>query len=598
MAPTETFLVNTKGLVKEITAKAFEKFRTDTLNRLAPSKTPAKQEGITRAGLDDSSNTPSSALSASLFGRYGMAAPPTTPIESKKKRPLSDVAALSAGPASAGALKSEVSSPGSAGATPLGKFGTSVDNYVKRRGAGDVRVDFNGQLANVMVVGASASTKKVITVDEVEAIRPYRYMWNGLAHRAQTFRNRAERLGNELVGRHEQVLGDGEMGAFHLPRTEEVICFGVLRGEGSDLKLDARNILLEGQAPDNDNIYRIKLDLRALSSYALFPGQIVAVRGVNPTGQSLVVKQLVTDATQPVACTDTALVYEQGPVKVSVASGPFCTHDNLDYRPLSDLMDTVLSNGTDVLVLIGPFVDASHPAIEGGNIGRSYADLFHEIIGHHIVRRVEAHNSTVARGKLLQRVVLVPSLLDMHHHPVFPQFPFAADAFPSARDWLVCVGNPAQLRINGVTFGFTSIDPLKHVASSLLLQRPADPPPPSRMLEVASQLLQQQSFLPLNPPPLHINLDSSSDFAGLEFGQDSPQILVLPSALKEFVDPVHSTLVVNPSFLVRGGSGGGTFAEITLYPRGQEDAGDAQPMELGTEGYNLNERVGIKVIKI
>jgi DNA polymerase alpha subunit B len=131
-----------------------------------------------------------------------------------------------------------------------------------------------------------------------------------------------------------------------------------------------------------------------------------------------------------------------------------------------------------------------------------------------------------------------------------------------------------------------------------LLQRPADPVPPSRMLEVAAQLLQQQSFLPLNPPPLHVNLDSSSSLSGIEFGEESPQILVLPSALKEFVDPVESSLIVNPSFLVRGGAGGGTFAEITLYPKG-EDTGNAQPMDIGAGGaYNLHERIGIKIVKI
>jgi hypothetical protein len=60
--------------------------------------------------------------------------------------------------------------------------------------------------------------------------------------------------------------------------------------------------------------------------------------------------------------------------------------------------------------------------------------------------------------------------------------------------------------------------------------------------------------------------------------------------------------VVNPSFLVRGGSGGGTYAEVTLYPRGDEDLGQ-QPMDTAGDeatavGYQFMRRIGVKIIKI
>ncbi len=594
--------------IKSMSAASFNKFKTDMLAK-HPAKTPNKAE---RPYDEQSSATPSTggggggaSLSASLFGRYGMAAPPSTPatpLESKKR--LHSVAAGAAAAAASIKAESMFASSPSAGGTPS----AAADNYLKRRGVGDVKVHFNSALADVVVVGASASVKKVVSVQVVDSAKPYKYMWDTLDNRAAVFKDTTARLGNLLLNKHEAALDGLEPGPFHLPLSEEVLCFGKIVADGSDGKLETRGVMIEGQAPENDNIYRVKLDLKACPSYSLFPGQTVAIRGVNPTGSTLMVKKLLSDASLPVAATEESSVYEQATVKVTVAAGPFCSHENLDYRPLSDLMDVVTGNGTDVLVLMGPFVEAKHPEIEKGAIGRTYDDLFCDVLQHHVLRRVDAHNSTVARGKLIQKVVLMSSLQDMHHHPVFPQFAFASDAFVAYRDFLVMVGNPSQLRINGVLFGFTSVDPLKHMGSVALLQRPPaqpdQPPPLNRILEMASLLIEQQSFLPLNPPPLDVSLDCTSALSGVDFGEATPQVLLLPSALKEFVDPLKGVLVVNPSLLVRGGSGGGTFAEITMYPKGDDDLGH-QPMDTGPDdatsassGYNLMRRVGVKIVKI
>jgi hypothetical protein len=606
----ESFLVNNVS-VKDVSLKVWEKFKVEVVAKL-PSKTPAKLE----RGMREDGGTPSTAgsggnvLPASFFGRYGMAPPqsaPATPMESKK-RPIASVVGVNAN----GSIKAESmfasSSPSANQSTPVSAGG--VDNYVKRRGAGEVRLHFNSQLADVVVMGAAASVKKVVTVQVIQgsgAEKPFKYMWNPLEGRSAVFKDTLNRLGNFVLSKHEEQINGLELSSFHLPQTDEVLCFGKICTDSSDGKLEARGVLIEGQAPENDNIYRVKLDLKACPSFSLFPGQIVLLRGVNPTGQSLVVKKLLSDASLPVATTEESHVYEQGTVKVTIAVGPFCSSENLDYRPLSDLMDVVLSNSTDVLVLMGPFVDAKHPDIERGDIGRTYDDLFEDALQHHVLRRVDAHNSTAARGKLIQRVVLIPSLQDMHHHSVFPQFPFSSEAFSSFREFLLMASNPCQLRINGVVFGFTTTDPLKHMGGAALLQRPpADGSANlSRILEMASLLVDQQSFMPLNPAPVDINLDTSTNLTGVDFGDSTPQILVLPSALKEFVDPLRGTLVVNPSFLVRGGSGGGTFAEVVLYPKGSDNHGGNQPMDIGAEeesantgGYHVLSKVGVKIIKI
>ncbi len=606
----DAFSVNNK--VKELSMKVWDKFRVEVAARF-PKKTPSKPERPSEASTP-SSGAGGASLSASLFGRYGMAAPPSapaTPMESKK-RPM---AAVASSMGAVGNIKAEsmfASSPGSQ-STPGSGGGAAAsasasDNYVKRRGAGEVRLHYNSQLADVVVMGASTSVKKVISVHHVAGggvEKPYKYMWDPLEVRAAAFKDTVARLGNFMLSKHEDQLSGLELSAFHLPRTDEVLCFGRICSDGTDSKMEARAVLIEGQAPENDNIYRVKLDLKHCPSFALFPGQTVLLRGVNPTGSSLVVKKLFVDAALPVAVTDESQVYDQGTVKVTIAAGPFCSSENLEYRPLSDLMDVVLSNGTDVLVLMGPFVDSKHPNIERGDIGRTYDELFEDVLQHHVLRRVDAHNSTAARGKLIQRVVLVPSLQDIHHHSVFPQFPYSMEPFAVYREFLMALSNPCQLSINGITFGFTSVDPLKHMGGSVLLQRSAsDGAAGNRLLDMASLLVEQQSFLPLNPPPTEIPLDTSTNLVGVEFSESTPQVLVLPSALKEFADPVKGSLVVNPSFLVRSGSGGGTYAEVILYPKG--DDGEKQPMDTGADESsvvpaakdNFMSRIEVKVVKI
>ena len=46
--------------------------------------------------------------------------------------------------------------------------------------------------------------------------------------------------------------------------------------------------------------------------------------------------------------------------------GPFTTADNLSYQPLEDLLRIALKSKPDVLILVGPFVDISHPQLSSG----------------------------------------------------------------------------------------------------------------------------------------------------------------------------------------------------------------------------------------
>ena len=61
-------------------------------------------------------------------------------------------------------------------------------------------------------------------------------------------------------------------------------------------------------------------------------------------------------------------LYQNGEaLSVVVACGPFTTADNLEYEPLEELLGNVASEKPDVLILVGPFVDASHPLLQEGD---------------------------------------------------------------------------------------------------------------------------------------------------------------------------------------------------------------------------------------
>ncbi len=202
-------------------------------------------------------------------------------------------------------------------------------------------------------------------------------------------------------------------------------------------KLNDKSVQLEGCRRDGGRRVLLKLDQNL--PYSLFPGQVVLAEGVSSTGREFVAKRVISNIPQPKSQVDPneLLKYQysksfQGgaPLSVVVAVGPFTTSDNLEYEPLRELLGKMLDKKPDVLILVGPFVDASHSSLADGvaklvneetNVEKilSYEMIFIKKIISECLDEFFNEEPDIPTN-----IILIPSLLDAHHEHVFPQAPF------------------------------------------------------------------------------------------------------------------------------------------------------------------------------
>ena len=68
-----------------------------------------------------------------------------------------------------------------------------------------------------------------------------------------------------------------------------------------------------------------------------------------------------------------------------VAAGPYTTCEDLTYAPLRELLGTCQQLQPNVLVLLGPFVDAEHPLIVSGSCEEPFEALFASQVGTEVL---------------------------------------------------------------------------------------------------------------------------------------------------------------------------------------------------------------------
>lgn len=104
--------------------------------------------------------------------------------------------------------------------------------------------------------------------------------------------------------------------------------------------------------------------------------------------------------------------YTTGPIQITQA-GPLSSQTQIPRPPNSALPE----HKPDMLLLMGPFVDVDHPHISSGLSDKTFNRVFQDEVVSRLHTWCTYHEGT--------RVALMPSVRDVHHHPVFPQPAFS-----------------------------------------------------------------------------------------------------------------------------------------------------------------------------
>ena len=358
------------------------------------------------------------------------------------------------------------------------------------------------------------------------------------------------------------------------------------------------------------NGMRVRLELRDVPAFSLFPGQIVCVTGSNPSGHCLVAKSIVAATTPPCAKSPaSAPVF--GPQSLVVASGPFTCASDLSYEPFRDVLKYCEDTRPDSLVLLGPFVDAEHRVVRGD---AGVDAPFEKVFEAGVKDKLAEFATRCEVAGYHPNVVLVPSVRDAVADPVFPQPPLDPELLElsgkaSNSVTIVNVPNPGTFTLNGVRIHACTQDVLRHLSAAEAAREDKDTaskgPGSDRMSRLASHLPGQRCAYPLFPPAPGACVDASlSRHLSLE---KTPDVLVLPSDLQPFArvvgdntNAVDTTaadkddkrfVAVNPGRLAKGNIGG-TLAHVYV------SEGAPEPGASGVQAHSVHSRARVDIVRI
>ncbi|VAI79658.1 unnamed protein product [Triticum turgidum subsp. durum] len=358
-----------------------------------------------------------------------------------------------------------------------------------------------------------------------------------------------------------------------LASEENMFAVGMVICDGEG-RLNEKSILLQGRltkgstfsSVEHSRGQRVRLDLKDINQFSLFPGQVVGIEGHNPSGHCFVASKL-TDSIpisvdDQLPCAKKQAVDHEGHQNSNtlsrvlssvIAAGPFTTTDNLLFEPLQELLSYACRKQPQLLILMGPFIDSDHPEIKKGTSDQSFHDIFH----FEILRKLQDFTQYLGHNV---RVILVPSVRDAHHDAVFPQPAFDLHLSEDITQQITCLSNPSL-------FSSNEAQNYRHVRTKLpltnLLVSDTIWLLYSRHLETAER------YYPLYPPAAGVPMDFSLAKEALEI-PSAPDVLLLPSDLAPSVKVLsvnedteeHKRFIcVNPGRLSKG-IGGGTFVEL------------------------------------
>ncbi|RXN34576.1 DNA polymerase alpha subunit B [Labeo rohita] len=425
---------------------------------------------------------------------------------------------------------------------------TPSQKYGMRGGRGEVVATFGTvQGPRWMGKGQSAVRVEMLEGGENSLISSYKYMFQRLRDVRDVLTEKIEELGEELRS-HFNIE---EFSPVSLPVQDSITVLGQVCCD-SNGKLNAQSVLLE--AGQEQGGRQVPVDLSELKEFSLFPGQVVVMEGMNPTGEKFVATKLYEGIPLPFYSPPEVkqeMDEVSEPVMVMMTCGPYTPSESLTYDPLIDLITIINKDRPDVCILFGPFVDSKHEQIEKNQVTETFEIIFKRCADSIV-------EGTKGSGC---RLVFVPSQRDVHHHYIYPQPPFNLTSLSkddSAR--VTLASDPCTLLIGNVTFGLTSTDILFYMGAEEISSGTGT----ERFSRIMKHMLTQRSYYPLYPPAEEVNMDYDKF---QQFGQMNltPDILIVPSELRYFIKDVIGCVCVNPGRLTKG-QVGGTYGRLLIQP--------------------------------
>jgi DNA polymerase alpha subunit B len=556
--------------------RAFKQNLQDELERSNRSQVHVKTEkrvGATpRAGKGGDVFGMLDGLTTPGPGRSRPAAKRTPGISRVKAEPTSSPLKVEDQLNAMGAIPYEAATP-LLGLTRLTKRDCcSPSSFSDRANPGEVLEILNEQLeAAEPPISPFAESRIKLTAASDQKKLGYKGLAMKLSEASEILDDRIEDFIGLVMEHHK--LEDSAFGSPASQGTSEIVAVGRIASDSLEGKLNAASLVLEASRRLGNGL-RVPLNLGKLKGYQFFPGQIVALKGINTSGREFTVHEVLDLPLLPNAASvpDAFSAHLQRlrggpdamdsddaptlPLTILFASGPYTADDNLDFEPLHTLCNEAADTYVDALVLTGPFIDMEHPLIASGDFElppeatydpdtATMATVFKYFISPALNRLVAANPSVT--------ILLVPSVRDvLDKHVSWPQ-----DAFPRRELGLPktarIIGNPMTLSMNEMVVGISSQDVLFELRGEELVGG-ARTNGLDALSRVSRYLIEQRHFFPLFPSADRKRLPKTGavvegagsggvppgamlDVSYLKLGEMvnvRPDVLVVPSALPPF----------------------------------------------------------------
>ena len=359
-------------------------------------------------------------------------------------------------------------------------------------------------------------------------------------------------------------LEDSAFGNAASKSTSEIVTVGRIASDTLESKLSPSSMVLEMSRRTGAGL-RVPLKFEPTICAEFFPGQIVAFRGINASGDYFSVSEVLEIPLLPIAASlpsnvdsinerlgieDTENVSPSHALNIMVSAGPYTADDNLDFEPLHTLCDKAIETCADALVLVGPLLDIEHPLVAVGDIDlpddanvapdkATLTDAFRILIGGPIRRLAQSLPSIT--------IITVPSARDAaNKHVAWPQEGFLKKELGLPMKQTKSVPNPVVVTLNDLVVGISAQDILYDLRKEETII--GKPKQNSLLDRLPRHVIQQGHFFPIYPPVDRRQLPKPGIKDGIAVGTPldtsylklaewpsiRPDLLILPSSLPPF----------------------------------------------------------------